>query len=348
MRIVVTGRRLLLGLAVLGGAGLLLAWSGIVNIGASTGHWQITNWALHWGMRNYVRTYAWFEPEPPADLDAERLVRRAAGHFETGCAFCHGSPLMPTPVEARHMTPPPPRLTGSADKWTPRELSRIVGHGVKYTGMPAWPARGRADEVWAMVGFLRALPQMTPERYRALAFGPAVSGDPVLEACARCHGQDGGAAGGAFPVIGGQSETYLAATLRAFREGRRHGGFMQLAVERLTDEDVSRLARHYAERPGLSDSLPSGTGEAAGIARNGLPQADVPACESCHGASARRNPAIPRLAGQDAGYLAAQLRLMRQKARGGSAHAPIMQKIAERLPEDSLDPLAAFYAGTGR
>src|SRR5690606_17867143 len=54
----ITWRRVL---AVVGGVvalGLLVAWSGVVNIGASTGHAAITDWFLHWAMRNTVRTYA--------------------------------------------------------------------------------------------------------------------------------------------------------------------------------------------------------------------------------------------------------------------------------------------------
>ena len=69
------------------------------------------------------------------------------------------------------MTPPPPFLPEKVPQWQPHELFWIVRHGVKFTGMPAWPALGRTDEVWAMVAFLRRLPEMEPEAYRALATG---------------------------------------------------------------------------------------------------------------------------------------------------------------------------------
>jgi len=348
MRIILTRRRILIGMAGLAVAGLLVAGSGVINVGASSGHWRITYWALHWVMQNSVRTYALLEPQPPADLGGAALVRRAAGHFETSCAFCHGSPLHERPRLATHMTPMPPRLEGTAAKWTPRELARIVRHGVKYTGMPAWIAQGRDDEVWAMVAFLRALPDMNRDDYRRIAFGPPVPQDRVLEGCARCHGTEGGSDDGAFPVIGGQSETYLVETLRAFAGGRRHSGIMQFAVDGLSEADMARMARHYAGQTGLSEEAPAGETPGAVIARHGLPQADVPACESCHGASARRNPAYPRLAGQDAGYIAGQLRLMKQEARGGTGYLHIMQRIAGRLPDDAIDEVAAFYSAAGR
>jgi hypothetical protein len=121
-----------------GGAllGLLVGWSGLVNIGASSGHWEITNLVLHWAMQNSVRTAALSVEEPP-NLDDPALVRRAAGHFETSCAFCHGSPARGGRALAYNMTPPPPLLTNSAHEWSAAELFIIVKHGVKFSGMPA-------------------------------------------------------------------------------------------------------------------------------------------------------------------------------------------------------------------
>lgn len=346
----VTPRRALIGLAALAALGLLVAWSGIINVGASSGHWRITYWALHWVMQNSTRTYALLEPEPPANLDTPAHVRRAVGHFETSCAFCHGSPLRVNPVLPAHMTPMPPPLSNASATWSPRELSRIVKHGVKYTGMPAWIAPERDDEVWAMVAFLRALPGLSAADYRKLASGPAVPQDRVLEGCARCHGLDGGSSEGAFPVIGGQSEAYLDATLRAFAKGARHSGYMQFAVDGIDDADVRRLAAHYAAQPGVSDTVQPAESAGAAIALRGLPKADVPACESCHGAPSKRSPdhrnrAYPRLAGQDAAYIIGQLRLFKEDTRGGTDYAHIMQRIAERLPPEAIAAVATFYSG---
>ncbi len=346
-------RRLLLALAGLAVAGLLLAWSGLINIGASSGHWRITNWALHWAMGNYTRTYALLEEAPPADLDDPARVRRAAGHFETACAFCHGSPARNWPILPANMTPRPPALDGSAEKWSPRELSRIIRHGIKYTGMPAWIARGRQDEVWAMVAFVRALPKMSAAEYRAMAFGPPVPDDPVLQGCARCHGTEGGSRAegsmpGAFPVLAGQSEPYLMQSLRAFATGARHSAYMEFAVDGLDETALARVARHYAGLPGLSEAAPAGESRGARIAREGLPQADVPACQSCHGAAARRNPAYPRLGGQDATYLADQLRAFKAGTRGGTSYGAIMRTIAERLEDEDIAAVAQAYAGARR
>ena len=37
--------------------------------------------------------------------------------------------------------------------------------------MPAWPTQQRDDEVWAMVAFLRTLPDLQAEDYRRLVHG---------------------------------------------------------------------------------------------------------------------------------------------------------------------------------
>jgi cytochrome c553 len=366
MRIVLTWRRLLI-LAVVGGAlGMAFAWSGLFNVAASSGHWAITSWFLHYVMRQSVETHA-PGSEPPR-LDDPALVHRGAGHYATGCAPCHGAPGVPQSPVALEMTPKPPYLPPQVEHWQPNELFWIVRHGVKFTGMPAWVALEREDEVWAMVAFLRQLPEMAPEAYRRLALGeltdqPTAQAldqglnrladpfEPVLADCARCHGRDGAGRGvGAFPRLAGQSEGYLYATLEAYADGLRHSGIMQPAAAPLSEAEMRKLAEHYARvsDPALSSaSVPAATGtEDLGelIARRGVPADGVPACISCHDPSAgARYPYYPILRGQDPGYLAEQLRLFRDGARGGTAFAPIMATIARRLDDRQIEAVAEFF-----
>src|SRR3546814_11983560 len=58
-----------------------------------------------------------------------------------------------------------------------------------------------------------------------------------------------------------------------------------------------------------------------------------------------RFPHYPRLAGQQAWYLALQLRLLKAGERGGTPFAPIMHAVAERMSDAPIDDLAEFYAG---
>ena len=339
----------LMGLIV---GGALFAWSGLFNVAASSGHWRITELVLHGVMQSSIRTYSLLSPEVPGDLDSQANIRRGAGHYETSCRFCHGTVSgTQQPILAGHMTPQPPSLAHTAEEFSPAELFRIVKHGIIYTGMPAWIAQSRDDEVWSMVAFLRAVPKMDSATYDDLAFGsekPQPSSDRALSNCARCHDRDGLGNSDAFPILAGQSEAYLLESLRAFAAGTRHSGTMQFAVNGLDDTELQRLAAYYAARPKPHAGPMEVSARGREIATIGLPETGVPACNSCHGPEAgAKNPAYPRLAGQNAAYLAGQLRLFQQGARGGTGYAHIMARVADRLPQDEIEAVAAYHAATG-
>src|SRR5688572_8936450 len=77
-------------LAILAG---IVAWSGLVNVAASRGHWATVERFLAFGMRRSVEVRAMAIAAPP--LDSPDLVRLGAAHFHGGCAFCHGAPGIP-------------------------------------------------------------------------------------------------------------------------------------------------------------------------------------------------------------------------------------------------------------
>ncbi|WP_051329455.1 c-type cytochrome [Geminicoccus roseus] len=330
-------------------AGLVVAWSGLISVGASSGHWAITNVALHWAMQQSVETRA-LSVEPPPNLDDPALVRRAARHFETSCAFCHGSPARDGRALPQQMTPPPPLLTRSAEEWTASELFVIVKHGVKFSGMPAWISLARDDEVWAMVSFLRALPRLDAASYLSLVGvppeGAAATGDPVIQNCMACHGADGGSQDGAFPVIAGQRLAYLRESLHAFADKRRESGIMQFAAAGLSRDDLERAARYYAALPAPEPAGPERPGSAEGqvIATRGLPEARVPPCGRCHRRGEVENPVFPLLDGQEGWYLEAQLHLWKDHARGGTRYAHLMDKVVPGLSPADIEAVAAHFA----
>lgn len=359
MMVKITWTRVLLAIALLATLGLTVAWLGIINIGASTGHWVITDKFLHWSMRNAVRTQSALTVADPA-TDPTGLTS-AAGHYAAACAFCHGAPGEPLPPVMQAATPPPPNLSETAGEWSDQQLFWIVKHGVKFTPMPAWPAQSRADEVRRMAAFVRALPDMPVDRYRALAYGPggrviggkAVTLQEALPDCARCHGEDGlGRGQPDIPILAGQKSAYLSAALDAYASERRPSGVMQTAATRVDRAASHALAEHYAGMPGLSTPKPPApaagpTAEdqlAAEIVAEGLPEANLPACSRCHAPGKRAE--YPVLSGQRGEYLAARLRLWRGEETVVEARKPndTMAVIARRIPEHLIDPLARYFA----
>lgn len=77
-----------------------------------------------------------------------------------------------------------------------------------------------------------------------------------LQSCAACHGENGDKPlAPDYPVLAGQYQDYLAEALQAYKSGRRQHPIMNQQVEilGLTDEDIERLAAHFASKPGLTN-----------------------------------------------------------------------------------------------
>jgi cytochrome c553 len=346
--------------AGLAAAAFLLAWSGIYNIAASRGHWPVIEWFLAFGMRNSVELRARFVETPP--LESPDLYTLGAGHFHSGCAYCHGAPGIPLSPIAQRMLPPPPDLSDATRQWKDRELFWIVKHGIKYTGMPAWVAQRRDDEVWAVAAFLKQLPSLDPQRYRELAFGGLQVAAPggrdiatadatstAVGACARCHGGEGRRpASGLVPVLHGQPREFLAAALQAFAGGERESGIMQPAATELTPEAARRVAEFYAglaQPPAPARSTQANAAaveKGRALAAEGLPGARIPPCLTCHDSNALAE--YPRLAGQNAAYMSGRLRRWKSGIDAKTETDAIMAPIARLLSEQQIDEVGAYFA----
>jgi len=164
----------------------------------------------------------------------------------------------------------------------------------------------------------------------AAAAGDADAGRQNSVQCVACHGAFGISDNEAWPDLAGQSAEYLAKQLADFRAGGRHDPWMtQLAVP-LSADEIADLAAYYSSLEGLDEP------DAASI------PAAAAACAACHSARARIiNSAWPVLGGQNAAYLAKQLR----DFRAGLRQDPVMAPLARALASEDIDRLAALYAG---
>jgi cytochrome c553 len=76
--------------------------------------------------------------------------------------------------------------------------------------------------------------------------GNAASGVP---ACAGCHGPAGAGIPAQYPRIAGQYADYIAAQLKAFKDGARANdpnGMMRGVAARLTDREIRAVAEYAA------------------------------------------------------------------------------------------------------
>ncbi|MHB1303936.1 MAG: c-type cytochrome [Acidiphilium sp.] len=178
---------------------------------------------------------------------------------------------------------------------------------------------------------------------------PGIAGASPPAACAACHGANGqGNRAAGYPSLAGQSARYLYWQLRDFSDGSRKSTVMRPIARSLTDAKMKALAAHYAALPSPVAPRPAKPPDSLGyrIATDGVPHpaaAATPACDFCHGAAGAGAGPFPRLAGQPASYLAAQIAAWRN---GSRAPGPlgIMGHIARDLSRKETLAVARYYA----
>jgi cytochrome c553 len=150
-----------------------------------------------------------------------------------------------------------------------------------------------------------------------------------------------------MPRLAGQPAQYLEEQLRAYIERRRLHPLMQNAAQALNPATLSAIAAHFQ---GLNPKPIGGFPKdlvAAGkkIYEEGVPDKQIAACAGCHGADAKGEGAMPRLAGQLHDYTVQTLANW-SKERGQNPTKPdasaAMQPIAEALTREEAAAVAAY------
>jgi cytochrome c553 len=105
------------------------------------------------------------------DLADPGLILLGAQHYVNTCVSCHGGPGMGQSPLALMMRPAPQHLPAVVAQFTDEELFWILREGVRFSAMPAWPAETNFGEIWAVVAFLRQLPDMSADEFAAYRTG---------------------------------------------------------------------------------------------------------------------------------------------------------------------------------
>jgi cytochrome c553 len=172
------------------------------------------------------------------------------------------------------------------------------------------------------------------------------------QVCAACHATDGNSPTAANPKIAGQFPEYLGKQLvdfkpQAGKKPARESAIMNGMVAGIAEADLKALAAFYGGqklKPAAAmDKELASLGQK--IWRGGIAASGVPACAGCHGPTGAGMPAqYPRLAGQFADYLVAQLKAFKEGARANDPNA-MMRGVAARLSEREIRAVAEYAAG---
>src|SRR5262245_43551204 len=174
----------------------------------------------------------------------------------------------------------------------------------------------------------------------------------ATQVCAACHGSDGNSPAPANPKIAGQFPEYLHKQLADFRpqsgkKAARDNAIMAGMVANLSDADMKGLAAYFSGQKlkpaAATDKDLAALGQK--LWRGGNAASGVPACSGCHGPSGAGIPAqYPRIAGQYADYIAAQLKAFREGARTNDQNG-MMRGVAARLSDREIRAVAEYAAG---
>jgi cytochrome c553 len=189
---------------------------------------------------------------PAAGVAAEKpLVGDASrgAALTATCQACHGAQGEGNPASGF------PRLAGQTADYLDAQLRNYAdGRRVSPVMAPVaktLDAQKRADV--AAFYAVRSAPYAAPSTHPTpdqLLRGRLLTrvGDESkqLQACANCHGPDGGGERYAAPYLAGQSATYLANAIREWKAGTRHSGEKQMGpvVARLDDQDIAALSAY--------------------------------------------------------------------------------------------------------
>ena len=169
------------------------------------------------------------------------------------------------------------------------------------------------------------------------------------QVCSNCHGPGGNSVSPNFPRLAAQQKDYFVAQLKGFRSHDRldPAGFEYMwgLSRNLSDQQIDGLAAYYAAQKPLPNAVPDATLAAEGkkIFDSGVPDKNIPACATCHGAEAEGNATFPRLAGQHADYVQKQLTVFQRTE--GRPEGAVMKTIVHDLTDRNLAAVAAYVQG---
>jgi cytochrome c553 len=167
----------------------------------------------------------------------------------------------------------------------------------------------------------------------------------AIHVCAACHGDAGRSSNNTIPSLAGQLPQYTIAQLKDFRsQTRAEAGtraYMWGVSALLDDATIGGLAEYFAAQPPAKGKAGNAVLTTTGrkIFNEGLTNRGIRACAACHGAGGEGVSGFPRLAGQHAPYVYAQLKTFGTKLR---LHGIVMQVETRTMTPAEMRAVAEY------
>ena len=182
---------------------------------------------------------------------------------------------------------------------------------------------------------------------------PAKAQTIVTTVCAACHSADGNSVAPANPKLAGQPAEYITKQLMNFKQGmldpNKEGGrkspVMGAMTAALSEDDMRNLGAYFSSKAAKSGTAKVPFDAGKKVYQGGNNVTGVAACQACHGPSGAGIPAqYPRLGGQHADYVLAQLKAFRSGERSNDANK-VMRTIASRMSDQEMAAVANYVSG---
>lgn len=154
-------------------------FAGVYNIGADAPHYRPIYMALE-QLRDRAITHHARNIVVPADLNSPERIATGAGLYTEMCTGCHLGPGLEKTEMSQGLYPQAPELARGEGR-SAAEQFWTIKHGVKLSAMPAWGRTHDDQLIWDMVAFVRALPKMTPDQYKAVIASAPADHDAMMK-----------------------------------------------------------------------------------------------------------------------------------------------------------------------
>ncbi len=183
--------------------------------------------------------------------------------------------------------------------------------------------------------------------------GDAARGQAVATAvCGACHGPDGNSPAAVNPKLAGQHADYLFKQMKNFKpadgkQPERTNPIMNGMIAAFDEGQMRDLAAYFAAQTQKGETAKSRETIELGqkLYRGGDQAKGLPACAGCHGPAGAGIPAqYPRIGGQYAEYIEAQLKSFREGTRANDPNK-MMRMVAIKMTDPEIKAVSDYIAG---